>query len=235
MSKENSRLTRLANMLTHLQSKRIITAKDIAEKFDISIRTVYRDIKTLSESGVPIITEEGKGYSVMPGFYLPPVTFSQEEANALITAEQLINKNKDQSLTYQYNSAITKIKSVLKDSQKEKTELLSKRIQVRNNIENQKTSRYLIQLQSTISNYQLIRIEYLSIQNKHSQREVEPFALYTTQDNWILIAFCRIRQEFRAFRIDHIQKLTILDIYFEPHRMTLQQYLEECRKKSQYP
>lgn len=231
MDKEKPRLARLTAILTQLQSKRIVTAKDIAEKHNVSIRTVYRDIRTLEKSGIPIVTEEGKGYSIMEGYKLPPVMFTQDEANALITAEQLIRRNKDQSLTEQYESAVTKIKSVLNYAQKEKAELLTNRIQVRNNRENEKTSKYLIQLQSTISNYQTIKIDYLSLENKQSQRKIEPFALYTTQDNWILIAFCKLRNDFRAFRLDCIQKIEILGSHFEPHKMTLQEYLEKCSEK----
>ncbi len=231
MDKEKPRLVRLTAILTQLQSKRIVTAKDIAKKHNVSIRTVYRDIRTLEKSGIPIITEEGKGYSVIDGYKLPPVMFTQEEANALITAEQLIRQNKDESLTEHYESAIIKIKSVLKSDQKEKAELLSSRIQVRNNRENQKTSSFLIQLQSTISNYQRIKIDYLSLGKKQSQREIEPFALYTTQGNWVLIAFCKLRNDFRAFRLDCIQKIEILGNHFEPHKMTLQQYLEKCSEK----
>ncbi len=209
MAEDKPRLSRLTAMVTQLQSKRIVTAKEIAEKHNVSIRTVYRDIRTLEKSGIPIVTEEGKGYSVMDGYRIPPVMFTQEEANALITTEQLISKNKDQSLTEQYESAITKIKSVLKYTQKEKTELLTNKIQVRNNRENEKTSNFLIQFQSTISNYQMVKIDYVSLENKQSQREIEPFALYTTQDNWVLIAFCKLRNDFRAFRLDCIQKMEI--------------------------
>ncbi len=231
MDKEKPRLARLTAIMTQLQSKRIVTANDLAEKHNVSIRTIYRDIRTLEKSGVPILTEEGKGYSIMEDYKIPPVMFTQEEANALITAEQLIKKNKDQSLREQFENAITKIKSVLKYSQKEKAELLNSRIQVRNNRKNNKTSTFLIQLQSTISNYQMVRIEYLSLQKEQSQREIEPFALYTTQDNWILIAYCRLKNDFRAFRIDCIEKLQVLTEQFEPHKMTLQQYLEKCSEK----
>ena len=137
----------------------------------------------------------------------------------------------DQSLTEQYESAVTKIKSVLKYTQKEKTELLTDRIQVRNNLENKKTSNYLIQLQSAISNYQILKMDYRSLEDKQSQREIEPFALYTTQDNWVLIAFCKLRTDFRAFRLDCIQKIEIQENHFEPHQMTLQEYLEKCKEK----
>ena len=231
MAKDKPRLTRLTAIITQLQSKRIVTAKEIAEKYHVSIRTIYRDIRTLEESGIPIVTVEGKGYSMMDGYRIPPVMFTQEEAYALITAEQLIKKNKDQSLTEQYESAITKIKSVLKYTQKEKIELLTDRLQIRNNHENEKTSNYLIELQSTISNCQLVKIDYLSLENNKTQREIEPFALYTTQENWVLIAFCKLKNEFRAFRLDCIEKLEILEQHFEPHKMTLEEYLEKCREK----
>jgi len=90
MAEDKPRLARLTAILTQLQSKKLITARDIAEKHEVSIRTVYRDIRTLEKSGIPIVTEEGKGYSIMEGYKLPPVMFTEDEANALITAEQII-------------------------------------------------------------------------------------------------------------------------------------------------
>ncbi len=230
MAEDKPRLARLTAIITQLQSKNILTARNIAEKHGVSIRTVYRDIRTLEKSGIPIVTEEGKGYSLMEGYKLPPVMFTEQEANALITAAEIIAKNKDQSLADQYNSAIEKIKSVLKYSQKDKTELLSERLQIRTNVTSEKTSNYLIQLQSAITNYQLIQLEYLSLQKKKSQRKIEPFALLHTQDNWVLIAHCRLRKDFRAFRLDCIQHISSLSEYFEPHKMTLQEYFEHKRK-----
>jgi predicted DNA-binding transcriptional regulator YafY/predicted transcriptional regulator YdeE len=231
MAEDKPRLTRLIAILTQLQSMRIVTAHSISEKHKVSIRTVYRDIRTLEQSGIPIFTEEGKGYSLMPGYKLPPVMFTEEEANALITAEHLIFKNKDNSLSDQYQSAITKIKSVLHSNQKEKSEFLAQRIQVRNNRNNEKTSGYLIQLQGTIANFQVVTIDYLSLDKIKTERDIEPFALYTTNDNWILIAFCRKRNDFRAFRLDCIQKLSTRAEKFEPHKITLKQYFEDCRRK----
>lgn len=231
MAEDKPRLARLSAIMTQLQSKRLITAREIADRHQVSIRTVYRDIRTLEQSGVPIITEEGRGYTIQEGYSLPPITFTEEEALALITAEQLLLTNKDQSLADQYTRAVTKIKSVMRQKQKSKTELLADRIQIRNNANEDKTSNYLIELQSTIANFQLIEIEYLSLAEEHSSRTIEPFAVYTTQGNWILIAFCRKRNDFRAFRLDRIRKITTTTETFEPHQMTLQQYLEACRKK----
>ncbi len=229
------RLARLTAIVTQLQSKQLVTARDIAKKHHISIRTVYRDIRTLEKSGIPIVTEEGKGYSIMEGYRLPPVMFTEEEANALVMAEQLILKNKEQSLVDHYQSAITKIKSILRGSQKTKLEFLAHRIQIRNNEHNEKTSNYLILLQSAIADFQMVKIKYLSLNDRQSERTIEPFALYTTQNNWILIAFCQKRNAFRAFRLDRIQQLWQTNNHFEPHEGTLEEFLEKCRKEWKHP
>lgn len=228
---EKPRLSRLTSIVTQLQSKRLITAGYLAEKHGVSIRTIYRDIRTLEKSGIPIITEEGKGYSIMEGYQLPPVMFTEAEANSLITAEQIILKNKDQSFAETYSNAITKIKSVLKYNQKEKANLLAERIQFRENEPNEHSSNFLMTIQSAITNFQLTEIVYQSLTGEITTRAVEPFAIYNTQGNWLLIAFCRLRKEFRAFRIDLIQKLTLQNTTFEPHQMTLEEYFIECRKK----
>jgi predicted DNA-binding transcriptional regulator YafY len=231
MASDKPRLTRLTAIITQLQSKRMVTARDIAEKHQVSIRTVYRDIRTLESSGIPIITEEGKGYSIMEGYKLPPVMFTEEETQALITAELLLLKNKDLSLAKHYQSALTKIKSVLKISHQTKAEFLSDRIQIRDNPTLEKTSDHLIQLQSAITHFKTVKINYLSLDNFRSERKVEPFAVYTTQGNWILIAFCQLKKDFRAFRLDRIQSLILTGQNFAPHSLTLNEYLENCRKK----
>ena len=103
---QKPRLSRLTAILTQLQSSRLVTAKMLSEKHNVSIRTIYRDIRTLEKSGVPIVTEEGRGYSMMEGYQLPPVMFTEDEANALITAEQLVIKNKDASFVQYYTEEI---------------------------------------------------------------------------------------------------------------------------------
>lgn len=222
------RITRLTAILTQLQTKRMITAREIADKHGVSIRTIYRDIRTLEESGIPIAMEEGRGYSLVEGFRLPPVMFSEQEANALITAEQLIARNKDESFVKHYCDAISKIKAVLPASEKEKAELLSQRIIFRQNAENDISSNHLAQIQQAITNFRLAKIAYHSLSNEMTSRLIEPFALYSTQENWLLIAFCRLRKDFRAFRLDRIEKLSILNEHFEPHKMTLQEFFEKC-------
>lgn len=235
MEKEKPRLARLTAIITQLQSKSIVTARELAAAHGVSIRTMYRDIRTLEASGIPISTEDGKGYSLLEGYKLPPVMFTEEEANALITAEHLVARDKDQSLSEQYHAAITKIKSVMQYLQKEKTELLADRIQIRNNPEGEKTSNYLMRLQTAITNREVMHLSYNSLEKKRSERKIEPFAIFSTQDNWILIAHCQTRSDFRAFRLDCIEHLRATGDQFEPQKMTLQEYFEMCREKYSNP
>lgn len=229
---DTKRLSRLTAILTILQTKRLLTASELANKFSVSNRTIYRDIKALEQAGVPILTEEGKGYSLMEGYRIPPVMFTESEANALITAEQLILKNKDASFVKEYSEAISKIKSVLRSNTKDKANLLSDRTVFRQNADNKQTSNYLSTLQLALTNFNLVKIKYHSPDtNKTTERTIEPFAIYSTQENWLLIAFCLLRNDFRAFRLDRIQNLTTLNEQFEPHKMTLQEYFEICKEK----
>ena len=230
---EKPRLSRLTAILTQLQSSRIVTAKTLAEKHNVSIRTIYRDIRTLEKSGVPVVTEEGKGYSMMEGYQLPPVMFTEDEANALITAEQLVVKNKDASFVQYYADAILKIKALLKGPQKDKASLLKDRIYFTDNYHHQRTSNDLMRIQSASTNFQVLNIDYLSLDNKLTNRDIEPFALYSTQEKWLLIAYCRLRKAFRVFRIDLIQKITNTYKTFESHNMTLEEYYKDYEQYSQ--
>jgi predicted DNA-binding transcriptional regulator YafY len=231
LDNDTSRLSRLTAILILLQSKRVITASLIAKKFYISTRTVYRDIRALEEAGVPVITEEGRGYSLMEGYNLPPVMLSETEANALITAEQLVIKNKDASFVKNYTDAITKIKAVLRNNTKYKASLLSERVHFRVNAASETTSHNLSAIQLAITHFKRASIRYTDENNTVSVRTIEPLALFSTQENWILIAFCRSRKEKRSFRLDRIKELNVLDETFDPGSFSLAQYFEEHRLK----
>jgi predicted DNA-binding transcriptional regulator YafY len=222
---DNKRLSRLTAILTQLQTKRLLTATALADKFTVSVRTIYRDIRALEQAGVPIITEDGKGYSLMEGYRVPPVMFTEAQANALITAEQLVLQNKDRSFIKDYTEAIEKIKAVLKYNIQDKTNLLSERVRFDQNNNRERNSSHLSDLQFAMTNFQLTNIEYTSETNTTTTRRVEPFALLSTE-NWLLVAYCRLRGEFRFFRLDRINKLEILTDKFEPHKMSLQEYFE---------
>lgn len=224
---DTKRLSRLTAILIQLQTKRLLTAPGLAEKFDVSVRTIYRDIRALEQAGVPILTEEGKGYTLMEGYRIPPVMFTENQANALILAEQLVLKNKDTSFIKDYTEAVDKIKAVLRQSEKDKANLLADRTRFEQNINRERNSSNISQLQNALTNFQLIKIKYTNEQNKMTTRTLEPFALISTTENWLLIAWCRLRMEFRYFRLDRIKNMEILDEKFEPHKMTLQEYFDK--------
>ncbi len=233
--KEKPRLARLTAIITQLQSKRLVTASYLAEKHNVSIRTIYRDIRTLEKAGIPIVTEEGKGYSIMEGYHLPPILFTEDEANALITVEQFVLNNKDQSFSENVSSAVEKIKSILRYSQKGNADLLSNRVYFGGNHKREKTSNNLMKLQSAIINFQLLKIKYVSSKNDLTIRDIEPFAIYSTNGNFLLIAFCRLRKDFRVFRIDFIESLVAQNEKFTPHNMTMEKYFDNYVKKNKHP
>lgn len=231
---EITRLSRLTAILIYLQSKRIITATEIAKRFQISKRTAYRDIKALESAGVPIYSEEGKGYTLMEGYNLPPIMFTEEEANALITAEQLISRNKDDSLIQNYSDAIAKIKAVLRYSNKDNANLLAERVFSMKNLKSEITSNLVSKIQMNITHFDLIKIEYHSVnKDDKTTRTLEPLALYHTQENWIMIAWCRTRDDYREFRLDRILEYKLLGENFESRSFDMFQYFTnpEYRKK----
>jgi len=224
---DTKRISRLTAIITQLQSKRLLTAPELANKFSVSTRTIYRDIRALEQSGIPIATEEGKGYTLMEHFRLPPVIFTESEANALITAEKIIQKNKDSSLINAHSEAIVKIKSVLAHSLKDKVNLLDERVYFAENENRSRTSNHLLSIQFALTNFYQVAITYTDQADNLSDRKIEPFALLCTQAKWLVVAWCRLRNSFRFFRLDRIIELTLLSEKFEPHKLTLQEYFEK--------
>tara|TARA_R110001592_G_scaffold312206_1_gene587272 strand:+ start:4093 stop:4713 length:621 start_codon:yes stop_codon:yes gene_type:complete len=204
----------------------VITATDLSHKFQVSKRTIYRDVKALEKAGIPILTEEGKGYTLMEGYKIPPVMFTDKQANALILAEQLVLKSNDSSFVKDYSEAIDKIKSILRYGDKDKANLLADRTQYNQVIAQERNSNNLSDLQNALTNYNLVKIEYTNKENAVTSRLIEPFAILNSE-NWYLVAWCRLRNAFRFFRPDRIQKMEILSEQFEPHNMTLQEYFDK--------
>ena len=202
-----NRIDRLFSMLTLLQSKKFVPAEKIAEKFKISVRTVYRDIKALGESGIPISFEQHKGYFVVQGYFLPPVSFSTEEANAFLLMEAIVSGFADKSIQIHYSNGLNKIKSVLRSSQKDTIDTLSDNIKlqvperVRNNFE------YLSIIQNSITSKTILDIDYKNNNEEISKRQVEPIGLIFYAFSWHLIAWCHMRNDYRDFKVARILKL----------------------------
>ena len=224
---DTKRLSRLVAILTQLQARRLVTSTILAEKFGVSTRTIYRDLNALEQAGVPILTEDGKGYTLMEGYKIPPIMFTESQANALILSEQLVLKNRDSSLIKDYAEAIDKIKAVLRQTEKDKANLLSLRSKFAKLDNFEINSNILSSLQIAITNFYLVNFEYINAKSKESKRTVEPFALLNISEGWLLVAYCRLRKEFRYFRLDRIQLLQVQQENFTPHKMTLQEFFEK--------
>lgn len=228
-----ARLSRLTAILLKLQTQSYVAVGDLATHFEVSKRTIYRDIAALEAAGVPIATLENKGFSLVEGYNVPPVMFSEAEANALIVAEKFIARTEDASLIGEFNTAIDKIKSVLRTEAKRKSSFLAERIIIGKNWAEQRTSDYMTEIQAALTNQLPLEIDYIKEQaTSCTQRIVEPFAIYhNTAEHWVLIAWCRLRNDFRSFRVDRITRLATLPQPFPPHKMSLEEYVEIQRKR----
>lgn len=198
-----------------LQSKKAITASEIAERFEISMRTVYRDMRALNEAGVPIGAEAGLGYYLVEGYHLPPVMFTPEEAASLLIAEKLMEKFGDNSLRNSFKFSIDKIKSVLPDNHKEYIGGLDDQVHVfhfKDSPNSDFSNNYAAQLQKAMAEKKCAQIEYFA---KYTQvttsREIEPLALCFYGFQWHLVAYCNKRADFRDFRLDRIKSLEVVD------------------------
>ena len=207
----------------------MLTAPELAVKFDVSVRTVYRDVQKLISAGVPVITLEGRGYTLMEGYTVAPVQFTEKEANALITAQHLVSKSNDVSFATDFEEALTKIKSVFRSSILHKSEILNSNIHIFDTRQESVASNALSEIQLAITNFNYVEINYRKANDPNiSFRKIEPCAIFSSDRKWILIAWCHLRKDYRAFRIDRIQHFKILTEKFEDRKFTIQGYFESC-------
>ncbi len=205
-------IERLNAILIQLQSKRIVKASEIAERFGISLRTVYRDIRALEASGVPIGAEAGIGYFLMENYKLPPVMFTREEASALLFGEKLIEKLSDDQIKAEFGSALMKIKAILNPEEKDRLEKLHNQISVLNYTapSGNFNRLFLKEIQQALVSKQVIEIDYQAGYGAPAtKRLVEPIGLCNYSRRWHLFAWCRLRSEYRDFRLDRILDLTM--------------------------
>lgn len=224
-----NRIDRLTAILIQLQTKRVVKAEEIADRFEISLRTVYRDVKALMEAGVPIGSEAGKGYFIVDGYHLPPVMFTQNEASALMLAGKLVEQMSDKSIQSSFDAALYKIKSVLHESEKDHLESLQSHIEVwkQPKQESDFPDHFLADIQHSVVQKEVIRIAYFSGYNdEHTTRDVEPIGLFYYGAAWHLIAWCRLRNGYRDFRADRIKTLNKINQHFDSRNLlTLKEYL----------
>lgn len=216
-----NRIDRLSAILIQLQSKKVVRALEIADRFDISLRTVYRDIRALEEAGVPIGAEAGVGYFLMEGYNLPPVKFSKEEAGALLMASKLAEKQTDKSIQKNLSDALFKIRAALKVEEKDYLESIENNIEVLHTPEYMTSSQFpdhfLSDIQTALAREKVLNFDYYSSYNDaFTNRDVEPLSLCYYSRHWHLIGYCRLRNDLRDFRSDRIMKLKTTEISFDP-------------------
>jgi predicted DNA-binding transcriptional regulator YafY len=208
-----NRIDRLLALILYLQSRRTCTAEAMADHFGLSVRTIYRDIAALGEAGVPILAETGIGYSLMKGYLLPPVNFSEQEAYALSTGVMLAQRMTTHSYNEKMQSALDKIKAVLPNEAKHRLELLAKGMATPQT--DHPLQADLSVLQQAIARQQLLSFDYQNANQTQSSREVEAAGLVFYLGRWHLIAWCRLRQDYRDFRTDRIQNLQLHSEQFQ--------------------
>ncbi|MBD0365067.1 MAG: YafY family transcriptional regulator [Flavisolibacter sp.] len=232
-----NRIDRLAAILIQLQSRPLVKAQDIAAKFSISLRTVYRDIRALEEAGVPIIGEAGTGYRLMEGYKLPPVMLNQDEAAAMLTAAKLMQTMSDAPLSKYYNSALDKIKAVLRSTEKYHIAEMDEHIAVVSHptfVYEKPAELHLPKILQAIASSNLLEFNYTSIgKNELLLRKAEPIGIYYQNTHWYLVAYCHLRKDYRTFRTDKISKLVIADEKMSQQHPPLQHFINHEAEKKQ--
>lgn len=227
-----NRIDRLVAILTTLQSKRIITVNHLSEKYGISERTVYRDLKALGEIGVPISFEENKGYTILQGFFLPPISLTTEEANALILITALADKFADKTTRNLLDNAMSKIKAVIRNSNKSDIDFLQSQIRIYKSPMENNTSDFLTVIQKTITEKHILQIKYLNNNEEKSQREIEAIGLTFYSNQWHLIAWCWKRNAYRDFKVNQIKELkNTMEHFRKPNHNNLDEYILNLSKK----
>lgn len=224
------RFNRIVAIYFQLQAKPIVKAQDLAEQFDVSQRTIYRDIKALEKAGIPIYGEAGVGYGLVEGYRLPPTKFSREEILTLAAAEKLMQKFVDPDLFRHFSSALNKIKAYLRYNDKLSVNLLEENMLMGTLAHrfNENVPSALSILFDSIAQQKVVSMDYHSGTSRApSHREIEPVGVFHQGNYWYFIAYCHLRNEHRQFRIDRIQKISITSTPFTQTHKPLSHYVEK--------
>lgn len=232
------RFDRLVAILIQLQSKKIVKAHELAERFEVSLRTIYRDIRSLEAAGVPLFGEAGMGYSLVEGYRLPPVMFTRDEAGSFVAAEKLMQGFTDKNLRTHFQSAMFKIKSVLRGPEKNWVESLDSQISIQTakNSFNAKTPNALQLFFESLAEKKRVILNYQTLkQEKPLSREIEPVGLFHENRYWYILGYCHLRKDYRQFRLDRIYEISLTDNPFFKEHGSVEDYRkkEDLRKKQE--
>jgi len=207
------RADRLFRIVQYLRGRRLSTAAEIANWLEISVRTVYRDIRDLSVSGVPIQGAAGVGYRLGAGFELPPIMFTIDEVEALVAGARIIEVWAGSDMAAHARSAISKIALALPPSRRgevERTRLFAPGFLVPKN-----AAQRLQQVRQAIANHRKLSITYIDSAGRVSVRKVCPLGLFFWGATWCIAAWCEARNGFRNFRLDRVRGMQLTSETFE--------------------
>jgi predicted DNA-binding transcriptional regulator YafY len=227
---------RIVAILIQLQSRKVVKAHDLAQRFGVSLRTIYRDIRTLEASGVPLYGEAGTGYSLVDGYRLPPVMFTREEAASFIAAEKLMQKFTDKSLGESYNSAMFKIKAILKEMDKDWLQHMEENVLMQQTypVAQPSVPNALGVLFTAVAEKKCVTLHYKAFEaSEASERTIEPVGIFHDHSAWYAMAYCHLRNDYRQFRTDRIQFIEATQQPFTKQHQPLEHYIQ--REKQQYP
>ena len=207
------RADRLFQVIQLLRRRHVLTAAAIAEELEVSERTVYRDIADLVRSGVPIAGEAGVGYTLRRGFDLPPLMFTEEEIEALVLGTRVVSSWADEGLAKAAESALARIEAALPD--RLKARLIGSRLFAPAFHVPQGVAAALPDLRRAIDEHRLTRLDYSDGKGERTERTVRPLGLFFWGNKWSLTAWCELRDDFRAFRLDRINGMEALDARFD--------------------
>jgi predicted DNA-binding transcriptional regulator YafY len=218
------RADRLFEIIQQLRGDRLVTANVLAERLEVSVRTVYRDIRDLQSSGVPIDGAAGVGYLLRPGYQIPPLMFLPSEIEALIVGARMVKAWAGRSLAAAAAEALIKIGEVVPEDRMraaERVPIFAIGARVQDNARDN-----LDRLGQAIDGKEKARFAYRDANGEPTRRTVRPLALHFWGQVWTLAAWCELRQDFRTFRVDRAEEMELTGEPFqrEPGR-TLEDYL----------
>ena len=214
-----NRVDRLVAQILYLQSHPLCTADELAGHFGLSLRTIYRDLAALGEAGVPVVAQAGVGYSLARGYHLPPVSFTSEEASALITGSLLVERLADASVQRSTRTALMKVRAVLPRALQSQMARLEKSMATTAVPELPTKGADLTLLQQALAAQRVLRFCYFGWGKEGAtERDVEPLGLIHYLERWHLIAWCRLRREVRDFRTDRMSRVSLLKDTFAPQQ-----------------
>ena len=226
------RADRLFQIVQHLRSRRLTTASQLAEWLEVSERTVYRDIRDLGLSGVPIDGQAGVGYRLRRGFDLPPIMFSFDEVEALVAGARMIEAWGGPALAASSRSAVAKIALALPPERRESVE--STRLFAPQFHIEASTGATLESARQAIVKKRKLRLTYskttAKTEDESQERLVHPLGLHFWGAKWTLVAWCELREDYRSFRIDRILKSEVTEEAFrEEAGRNLEDFLARIR------